>query len=558
MNNYIVLTKILLKNSITEFNRKNKGKASSRLKNILLYVIIALSLSPLIFAVGTMVWNAYGAFAAIGQQSLILGIGFMASSMLVLFFGIFYVMNVFYFSRDVESLLPLPLKPSTIMAAKFTIIMIYEYITELYILAPVLIVYGIASSASIAYYIYALIAFITLPIVPLIYAVILNMLLMRVTNISKHKDKLRIVGGIIAMFIAVFGNMKMQDIITKSMDPQQLINMLTSGNNTMLGILSGIFPTNNFLALSLVNNYDFSGLVNMLIYLGISALCMVLILTLGERMYFKGLLGVSETVSKRKKLTSEQFDKSVVASSAIKSYTLKELKLLFRTPVYFINCVMMNFLWPIFLLIPIYTNLKNGVDIAQLRVFLNGGGYDGIILAVAFAVVMFTSGSNGVTSTSISRDGESFFINKFLPVSYLDQIMGKSLAGILLGIVAMLSMLIVYVVIALPPLYLIALIVLTGLLGIVFTSFAGIIIDLNFPKLHWDNEQKAVKQNMNLLVNMLISMVVAAIVLVPVVMLKLKLWVVFGLLVAVFGILDAVLYYLVKSIGVNLFDKIEV
>ncbi|MDF2533597.1 MAG: putative transporter protein, partial [Clostridia bacterium] len=81
--------------------------------------------------------------------------------------------------------------------------------------------------------------------------------------------------------------------------------------------------------------------------------------------------------------------------------------------------------------------------------------------------------------------------------------------------------------------------------------------DLNFPKLHWDNEQKAVKQNMNVMIQMLISVVAAAVIIVPAIVFKLNVWIVFAALLLVFGLADAVLYGLIKAAGVNLFEKIE-
>lgn len=557
MSNYIVLTKILLKNSFSSFGSSKKGKSNSTLKNAALGLVILISLLPLASAIGAGVWTAYPSFKAIGQEGLIFGSGLMMISMMVLFFGIFYIMNVFYFSRDVESLLPLPLRPSTIMAAKFTVTLLYEYLTELLLLLPVIVAFGIVSKAGIIYYLYSLIGFLTLPVIPLVYAGIINMILMRMTNISRNRDQFRIIGGMIAMFVAIFANMKMQSLMSSMNDPEQVVALLQQGNNSLLSAMTGVFPANKLLAIALVNTASLKGLVNILLYLGITGLFLALFLTIGELLYFKGLVGISETKSKRKKLNAQQFEKSMVESSAIKSYTIKELKLLFRTPIYFINCVMMNFLWPVFFLIPLLVGSESSIDILQLRDMVRAGTYEGLVLGIAFAAVIFASSTNGITASSISREGSSIFISKYLPVSYHDQIMAKVMSGVLMGIAALLSMLAAVVFIAMPPLYLILLITLAGVLGVIFTSFVGILIDLNFPKLHWDNEQKAVKQNLNVVVHMLTGIAVAAAVLVPTIWLKLNVYVVFGALLVVFGAANAALYGLMKSTGVRLFSKIE-
>lgn len=559
MNNYIVLTKILLKNSLSSFETgKLKGKINSKLKNAALMIIIAVSMLPIVAGIAALVWNSYGVFKSIGQEGLILGSGLLSVGMIVLFFGIFYIMNVFYFSKDVESLLPLPFRPSTIMAAKFSVTLIYEYLTELIVLAPILVTFGLVSKAGIVYYLYAVLAFLTLPVIPLVYSGILNMILMRITNISKNKDQFRIIGGILGMFAAIFINMKMQSLFSNASNPEQLKNMLLNGDNSLINMMTGIFPTNKFLTLALINSDKLTGLINILLYLAISVLLVSLFLSLGESMYFKGLLGISDSTSKRKKLTSEQFNKSVVKSSVVRSYTLKELKLLFRTPVYFINCVMMNFLWPIILLIPLFTKSEGVNPIYELQSLIKSGTYEGLILVIAFAAVLFASGTNGVTATAISREGTNVFINKYIPISYTEQIMGKVMAGVLLGICALLSMLIMAAVIFAIPLYMIVLVAIIGLLGVFFTSFIGILIDLNYPKLYWDNEQKAVKQNMNVVVSIIISMIVAAVVIAPTAIFKLNVWMAFGGVLLVFGLANAVLYGLIKSVGVSLFEKLEV
>ena len=152
---------------------------------------------------GKFLSEAYDGLHAIGQEAVILGFGLSVVSIVIFFFGIFYAMGIFYFSMDVENLLPLPFKPWHIMGAKFTVVLIYEYLTEIIFFAPTLISYGIKSSGGILYYIYGVIIFLLLPIVPLVIASVINMIIMRFTNIAKNKDRFRLLGGIIAMCFGV-------------------------------------------------------------------------------------------------------------------------------------------------------------------------------------------------------------------------------------------------------------------------------------------------------------------------------------------------------------------
>ncbi|HPM00289.1 MAG TPA: hypothetical protein PLS45_10430, partial [Bacillota bacterium] len=150
MNRYMVLTGVMLKN----FNLLNLrlGKSGKNpIRGILLSLLIFAAFLPMMLGIGSLAMVGYDVLFEIRQEGLILVTGFSISSLTIFFFGIFYVMSVFYFSKDIESLLPLPLKPSEILAAKFTVAMLYEYLTEAIFLGPILIGYGIASKAGLLY-----------------------------------------------------------------------------------------------------------------------------------------------------------------------------------------------------------------------------------------------------------------------------------------------------------------------------------------------------------------------------------------------------------------------
>lgn len=556
MNRYIVLTRVMLKNLNLLFLKPDKmGK--KQVKKLLFSILIFVTLLPTMYGIGMMIYGGYGMLYEIQQEGLLLGLSFSVVSMAVFFFSIFYVMSVFYFSKDIESLLPLPLKPSEILAAKFTVALFYEYITEFIFLAPVLIGFGIAGKPGAAYYLYSLIVFLTLPIIPLVYASVLSMIVMRFTNIAKNKDRFKVIGGITAMFVAVGANMYIQRLAASSLTPQELERMLRQGNNSLVDMISGIFFSNRFATTALLNSSALKGLVNIVIFILIALLFVALFLNLGEGLYFKGVVGISQAASKRKKYSERELNRTTRESSALKAYTLKELKLLFRTPVYFMNCVLMNFLWPVFLVIPLVAQQNEMNELRNIGSSINSGSGGALALAIAFALSTFIASTNGITASAISREGSNIYVNKYLPVSYKTQIMAKVLSGMSMGAVGTIMMIIAGTILIRVPVYIIALIVLTGALGITFSAFAGILIDLNFPKLIWDNEQKAVKQNFNIVANMLVSVVAAGIPVFVVIALDFTLWAAFFTLAVLFGILDALLYIILSTTGVRLFAKIE-
>ncbi|MFA7573123.1 MAG: hypothetical protein WCY24_05340, partial [Lutispora sp.] len=159
MSKMFILAKVLLK---TNFKLTKKS--------IALGLIIVLSLLPMTGLIWTAAWEGYDIMAGVGQQGLILWTAISLVSLLTFLLGIFFIMGVFFYSNDIELLLPLPLKPWQILGAKFITVLVYEYMSQLVLFAPVLLAYGIKDDANFLYYIYGLLAYLLLPVVPLVFS----------------------------------------------------------------------------------------------------------------------------------------------------------------------------------------------------------------------------------------------------------------------------------------------------------------------------------------------------------------------------------------------------
>jgi ABC-2 type transport system permease protein len=556
MSKLLILTRVLLKTSLSQGEKKRKKTITKWLLILLLIVGLGSSFS---FPLGLLFNEMYDLLAKIDQQGVLLTLAVAGVSLAVFIFGIFYVLAVFYFAKDVELLLPLPLKPSQILGAKFITVLVYEYITELLILLPALVVFGVKSGAGILYYLYGLLLFLVIPIVPLVLASLINMIIMRFTNLGKHKDALRIIGGILALSIGLGFSMISQKMGQNSGDTDAMVKLLIEGDNSLVSLVSKIFPTAKLASLSLIYSSALKGIINLLLFVGISVAAVILFMIVGELLYFKGVLGNSEVYSRRKNLSSEQLDKSLRRNSAMKAFMLKEIRILFRTPSYLLNCVIGSFIWPVFIIIGMFgsgsVNSDQGTAVLEV---INYQRVLAIVLAVIFAISVVFSGGNGIASTSISRDGQNLYISKYIPLSFKDQIIARIMPGFILSSISVLLTLGVafFAIELVPELIITGLIV--SVLGILLTSFVGILLELKFPKLNWDNEEKAVKQNLNYMVVMFGSIILAGAVVVLIVLLTLSFWYAFAAIVLIFGGIDLGLYYLILNKGKKWFDSIEV
>lgn len=553
MNKFLVLTKVLLKNGSDSLTfGGNKKKLT---KTAAMWLLLIVAFAPTVFMFTKMISSLYDSLVQVGQEGMVLALGIAGVSFMVFFFGIFYAINTFYFSKDIENLLPLPLRPSQILGAKFTVSLIYEYLTEILILLPILIMYGIKSSAGIIYYLYGIIIFFTLPAVPLAIATLIDMLVFRFTNIGKNKDRFRVIGGMIALLLGLGISMVSSRLGSISMDQKKMIELVTSGNNSLVKITSKIFPGSIFASNAMVKSNSLIGLLNLLVFIGCFIVVILIFIALSEKLYFKGVIGVSEVSSKKRRMNDEEFKKVTQRNSSLKSLTMKEMKVLVRTPIYFINCVIMNFLWPFFLIIPFVLQPKSSGDMSQISTMLSGKS--AYVLMGIFGLSLFIAPTNAITSTSISREGENIYVCKYIPVSFKIQIMAKVLSGLIFSLIGTLLIVIIGDVIIRMPAYVLIMAVILVFLASLFSCFLGMLIDLNFPKLHWDNEQKAVKQNFNSLLCMLMCFILAGASIFGAVILKLNTLSTFILLGVVSLVLDIILYNVLCTSGVETFGKIQ-
>ncbi|WP_010274924.1 putative ABC transporter permease subunit [Paenibacillus senegalensis] len=555
MNKTLSLTKVLLKNG-----SGNAGKNAKKFSLSNPWVVgglVALGLIPIFGFIAAFVSMLYEGLAPIGQEGFIPALGLTLTSAVVFIFGVFYVINVFFFSKDIEHLLPLPLKSTEILSAKFIVTLIYEYLTALFILAPILVIFGVKSGAGMVYYLYSLVIFLTLPIIPLLLAAIISMLIMRFTNIAKNKDRYRMIGGSVTVILVLGMNALFQRVTRQSMDPDAVQDLLLQGNNTIIDTLSTLFPHTKLGTLALIESGMLQGLLYLLGFLAASAVAYVVFMLLGKAFYFGSVIGISEASSRRKALSGEQMDRQTRQNSVVTSFLLKEMRILIRTPAYFTNCVLLSFLWPVILFFPFVVQPESLEFITGLAASIDLNQHGGIVLAIAFAVLLFISGINMAAGTSISREGSIFFVNKYLPVPAFQIMLAKVMSGVILSAVSMVLMLAAIYFVMVFPLTYIGLMFLLSIPAMFFGSLVSIIIDVHFPKLNWDTEQKAVKQNFNPMFSMLACIFCAALIIAATVLLSLSWIQVFFSLLIIFGIASLLLLRLIRNKADIWFQRIE-
>jgi hypothetical protein len=506
MNKFLALLKFLLKNAfgISALRYKGSKNRIEYLKTTGILLLVVAGITPTIIFYAKLLWEGYDLLAPLGQQGAILNLGVVMVSTLVFFFGIFYVINQFYLAGDAQSLLALPLRGWQVLGARFSVVLCYEYLTELVFILPPVIIYGYKSAASPFYWFYALLGFFLIPLLPLGLATIPSVILMRFANLGRSKDVLKILGGLIAVGFAIGLQIVFQKLGPNTADPAFVQNLLTDRNGLM-NLIGRVFPSARYLGLALVNADEVQGLMNMLEFAGLSLLAVIVAWAAGDRWYFQGLIGSAEITSKRKKLTRSDYRRLAAGSPALWSYSQKEIHLLIRTPIYFINCVLTNILVPALIILPFWLQAHSQRNSPLWEEIMTNPRITLIIMTAITGVSIFLTATNAITSTSISREGKDFLISKYIPLQYKKQIQAKLISGYVFSELGALLLLIAVNIMFTLNLKTNLIILAVILVAIIPSLEIGLIIDILRPKLDWDNEQKAVKQNLNVILSMLAS-----------------------------------------------------
>ena len=503
MKEIFFLTKVSLMNTFNLHGlnprnfRTNRDKAKP-----FIFILVLIALAPTYGYYVTFLQQLGKSLLMLNQDLYFSTLAHYMASSMVFFFGLLYVLSYYYFSRDTEMLIPLPLKGRTIVVSKFITILVYEYLLLAIFLIPILVINKSLVGGSM--FVYALKSILTLlltPVIPLSLASILVIILMRTTNIKGRKDLIRLV----SMFLFIFIILGIQIVIQRSMinippgQEQEFMATLFNDNKALIDMMGRYFPVSKWTSISLSN----SGIVALFDFLKIVAANMVafvLMIAVSEKIYLGGIIGGKEAQAKKKKLTSKELEEASgrVSKNYIAIFKADMITLL-KTPIYMFNCVSIVILIPFILLVMPYLTGSGG-DMAELGTYYSMfENYFTFAMAGGF---MFFAALNPTAPSTFSREGKTFWITRIIPVSTRDHIIGKGLSPMLLQLLTIIIVSIgirFYIPVKTAALLTSAVL---GIAGSVPLVLAGLAVDISRPLLDWDNPQRAVKNNLNVLLSM--------------------------------------------------------
>lgn len=545
MNKIVSLTKVLIKNSFQKYNENNKNK--NIVGKVILYILLGA------YLMGIFAFLSYGLISTLkqaNQESMFIGIFLLGLALLTIIQSIISATNVFYFSKDIEYILPLPLKPKEILISKLNVILITEYIMEIIFAVTPITTYGIITLQGPMFYIISLLVLIVFPIIPILIATFIIMIIMSFSKRFKNKDRFRLIAPLIGIILAVIMSFSLSG--TTNYSEEDLLNSLKQANS-MVEMVSDNLPIIKPAINAIVN----SSFVEFLKLLGITLILYIVFILIGNKIYFRGVIGNLSSGTKKGK---EVKLKKIKTNSIGKSYIIKEFKVLLKKPIFFIQCVLPSVLMPIIFLGIFIVTLNTNNSQEALNEFKSVLGIyieTPIGLAIIISVTEFLTSMLYVAPTVISRDGQNAIFMKYIPISYYKQLIYKGIPNIFFGTITSTIVIAFIYILAKPSLLFLLTVFIINLILLILQTLLMELVDLRKPKLEWTTEYAVVKQNLNLLWPVVLNLLEIGIILIISILLNFTNYLLTAIILIVIHII--ITYFVNKYMYKNqneLFNKI--
>lgn len=494
------LTKIFLKSAYQDINIINKETKKINKRSVFVWLILIVSLA--LFYISNEIIKA---LVSSGYPEVFLSIYFLVLAIFIMFQTILVCTNIFYFSKDIELILPFPIKPVNLLIAKFNTLICTLYVSEaIFGIIPICI-YGILTHSTLLFYIYAVLIFIFFPVFLALVLSIIMMFVMKISKFIKNKEifqtiiTLLLVTSIFIVEYNVINNIFIQNKEIKIVENNfQIADKLIEFNNK-IETSNKLFLVINP-AVKVLKNSNLQNIFEIIKIILIDFITFIIFIFIGKKTYLKDILKntsyLIKTSNKRINLY-KKCKKNII----FKAYIKKEFKNLFRNSMVFMQCVypmiisLITVIIISIILLPKLNEVLNNPDIKQL---IGNLEFDLSIVYIILSGIQVLFMISPASLTSISRDGKNASFMKYIPISYFRQILYKGLPQIFINSISVIIIVgILYYAFHSIGIVNVLLVFISSMILNVLNSYSMIIVDLLNPKLQWDSEYEILKQNNN-------------------------------------------------------------
>ena len=487
-----LLKKDLYLSLIAPLKKPSKNGGSFKALTVLGLVILFFYLAFLYFM---LILAFIIPMAKLGKANLILSGFFGFVSLATIIFTSAGIISKIYYSKDVELLLPLPLRRNNIFISKILGSVTVAFLVSFIIFIPM--VFPLIKFGNLSFLKFFSIIFLNLSNIiftVLILSIIIILFMKIFAGIGGLKNLLQALGFIFVIVLSFSPQFLSKSDASKEFVEKNLIKFIKL-----------LFPQ-----VYIVDKvYGMNNLSGFLISLGILILMAIILYALSfplSNLMIDGVLKANNVSSKVKKVRGNK--NTSIAISLAK----KDMANVIKTPVYFFNLASTGIFLPLFFILGFFKGIDNIDAIKNFFVNLESYGLGKIDLFFVFIIVLFfySAFMTPLSLTSITREGKNIYLMQTLPISYEDQVKGRILGSTIFQIISSLPLLLLLAYFTKFNVIYIFASLIGSFLGSYASSSFGIFYGIKYPKLDWENPQEAVKRNFPVFLFSILSMAAMA------------------------------------------------
>ena len=493
-----------------------------------------------IMCIGASFIYNYGvlmSLASLKLDGLYIPLVVVVTSFIILFTTLYKVNGLLFAFKDYDRMMTLPIKTSYIVASRIILLYILNFAFLCIVMIPAGIIYSLMIPTTSYFWIKYFISFFFIPLIPIIIGAVVGSIITMIASRFKHTSLISTLLYIILICtFMVFMSTGNQKMAATFMDTEVVGKLL-------LKFINHTYP----LAMLYGEGVCGNNILALVIFIGSSLLVFIV---------FVSLLGIKfkaiHTALTTTKMSSNYQLGKLKGDTPLMALYKKEIRRYFSSSIYVMNTSIGS------ILLLLFTGSLCFVDLKQMEDLLEIPGlsyyvsqYAPLVLS-GFIVLMTT------TASTISLEGKNIWILQSIPIQVKTIFLSKLMVQLVISVPAIIAGGIIMIII-LPTTFIQSIIILVlPLIYTVLVGILGLIANLKYPKLDWNNEVEVVKQGMATFMSMVGGVLSLLISIGGMVVIKgLNNDIKMVIITLMMGVITALAYSYLNTKGVEAFKKIK-
>ena len=528
----------LLKAAMTSDMNIFKIKQKKDNKKNLLPVLLSFLFMFAIWSNANMIFEE---LAPMHLQILVISMIVFATSIMTIVEGVYKAGPLLFNCKDDQLLLSLPIKRSTVLFVRMFKFYVFELVFNSLFIIPLIIAYlRWAENLEWTFFLTSFIMLIFLPVIPVVLSCILGAISSSISSRFKFKNLAQILISMLVILVVFFLSYNMDNMA------EYLAKHATSINDFIMKVY---YPAGVYAAL--VTEFNIKDL---LIFILVNIVIFIITLLVLSKFYFK-INSRLKNVSTSKKV---KIDNLVIKSrSKTNSLIRKELNTFFKTPVFIVNA---GFSLVLFIITVIGICIKYDSAVIVLQEILPKEVITNYISIFVFILILFASFMTSITNSVISLEGRNINILKSLPLKVKDILLSKVYAALIITTIPILiGDIILFIRFKLNIIEILLLLVLSIIIPLV-SHFIGIIMNLKYPKLDFENSAEVVKQSTSSFLSVMLGMLllIGSVLIITKLIEFISSINILLIFLGLYLIIDIILYLYLTKVSVKEFNKLSI